>query len=150
MGYGHVLFANSSAAKKALELDGSYMQSRYIKVQPPLTPKLIQEVKDTSRVVKPPGCHTVFVKNLPYDATEDDIIESLRVCGPISKVRLAVWGHTQQQKGFGYVEFKREESAEIAVKKSATLVVKGRPVFIDFETGAPKASYKAKDSKAKK
>lgn len=112
-----------------------------MKVTTPLPPRILQQT-DTSKVVKPPGCKTVFIKNLPYDATENDVIESLRVCGPIQRVRLAVWGHTKQLKGFGYVDFKREESAEIAVKKSSTLTVKGRKVFCDFETGKPKASYK--------
>ena len=150
LGYGHILFSNAASRKKALELDGTYLKNRYIKVQEPLTPKVLQksvhseEGSSSNKVIKAPaGCKTVFVKNLPYDATENDVIESLRVCGPINKVRLAVWGHTEQLKGFGYVDFKREESAEIAVKKSGILAVKGRKVICDFETGAPKASYKS-------
>lgn len=112
-----------------------------MKVSTPLPPRVLQQT-DKSKVVKPPGCRTVFIKNIPYDATESDVIESMRVCGPIQKVRLAVWGHTKQLKGFGYIDFKREESAEIAVKKSGTLAVKGRKIICDFETGKPKASYK--------
>ena len=58
---------------------------------------------------------------------------------------MAVWGHTNQLKGFGYVDFKSEESAEIAVKKSLSsegIAVKGRPTICDFETGQPKGSFK--------
>lgn len=127
-------------------MDGTYMQSRYIKVQRPMTPKVLQIERDPSKIIKPPGCRTVFVKNLPYDIVDVDVIEALRVCGPINSVRLAVWSHTGQLKGFGYVEFKREESAEIAVKKSGQVDVKGRKVIIDFETGAPRASYKGKNA----
>jgi nucleolin len=95
-----------------------------------------------TNVTRPAGCRSVFVKNIPYDTTEADMTQAFMVCGPITNVRLAVWGNTKQLKGFGYVDFKREDSAEIAVKKSGQLAVKGRPVIIDFETGAPKKSFK--------
>ena len=64
--------------------------------------------------VRPVGCKTVFVKNLPYEVTEEQIQQTFMVCGPIAGVRLATWGHTGSQKGFCYVDFKREDSAEIA------------------------------------
>merc|ERR1711907_384508 len=79
----------------------------------------------------PPGCRRVFVKNLPYDCTEEEVSECFKECGKITSVRLAVWGHTQQLKGFGYVDFKKEESAVIAVKKNGKLSLKKRPLIID-------------------
>ena len=139
-GYGHVEFPTAQLATKALELDGTDMKNRYIKVQRPKPPRIFQQVKD--KVERPVGCRSVFVKNLPYDTTEDEVKEAFMVCGPVTNVRLAVWGHTQQLKGFGYIDFKREDSAEIAVKKSGVLGVKCRKVIIDFETGTQKASFK--------
>ena len=85
---------------------------------------------------------SVFVKNIPYDTTEEDMREAFKVCGVIDGVRLAVWGHTNQLKGFGYVDFKKEESAEIAVKKTGAISIKGRVVLVDFETGKAKLSFK--------
>jgi len=140
-GYGHVVFQRAENATKALELDGSYMMKRYIKVARPLTPRILQQA-DSSKVARPPGCRTVFVKNLPYDASEEEVSSAFMVCGQVVGVRLASWGHTSTKKGFGYVDFKREDSAEIAVKKTGSLLVKGRPAIIDFETGAPKLSFK--------
>lgn len=161
-GYGHVKFCAPEMATKALEQDGEfykdnptiynvftflcysgmYMQNRFIKVDRPMVPRVLQK-KEITQIVRPPGCHTVFVKNIPYDCTQDDVKESFMVCGKINNVRLAVWGHTNQLKGFGYVEFKSEESAEIAVKKSGAILVKGRPVICDFETNQPKRSFKS-------
>ena len=124
------------------------MKGRYIKVDRPQTPRALSSADKTkSNVVRPAGCRSVFVKNIPYDTTEEEVTETFKVCGPITSVRLAVWGNTKQLKGFGYVDFKREDSAEIAVKKSGILSLKGRPVVIDFETGAPKKSFKKLDGK---
>ena len=90
------------------------------------------------------------MKNIPYDSNETDMMDAFKVCGPITNVRLAMWGNTKQLKGFGYIDFKREDSAEIAVKKSGQLTVKGRPVIIDFETGVPKQSFKKFDTNTNK
>ena len=37
-------------------------------------------------------------------------------------VRLAMWNHTKQQKGFGYVEFEKEAGADSDAKKSGMKV----------------------------
>lgn len=114
-GYGHVEFTTSEAAQQAFELDGcDFLDTgRYLKIERPQTPRALQ-VAQRENISRPPGCRTVFVKNLPYEITEEEITKAMQVCGPIAKVRLAVWGHTGQLKGFGYVDFKREDSAEIA------------------------------------
>ena len=151
-GYGHVEFESGETAEKALDMDGSYMMKRYIKVAKPMVPRILQSAAAAaaSGGPKPTGCKSVFVKNIPYDSTEDDIKEAFKVFGPIVNVRLAVWGHTNQLKGFGYVDFKREDSAGIAIKKTGTVTVKGRPVLIDYETGAPKMSFKGGGGGGKK
>lgn len=148
-GYGHVEFTNAEMATKALEMDGCDMQNRYIKVARPMTPRLFQAIEETPKIEKPIGCRSVFVKNIPYEVTEEDVKEAMKVCGPIESIRLAVWGHTKKLKGFGYIDFVREESSEIAVKKSGHLQIKGRPVLIDFETGQAKASFKKVEGKRK-
>ena len=45
------------------------------------------------------------------------------------------WGHTNKLKGIGYVQFEKEESAVIAVKKRGEIRVGSRSVQIDFEGG---------------
>ena len=150
-GYGHVEFSKEAAAKDALKLDGSYLGKRFIKVTTPMVPRVLQKQQqvDTSKIKAPAGCRTIFVKNLPYDSTEDEISEAFKVFGKIQNVRIPVWGHTNQQKGVAYLDFKREDSAEIAVKKGSQTQIRGRFLVVDFETGAPKGSFKG-GSSAKK
>lgn len=151
-GYGHVEFEDEESSEKAIELSGQYIQNRYITIERPLVPRSL--AGKTEQTEKIPGCRTIFVRNLPYDVTESEIREQFMVFGPIVSVRLAVWNHTNNLKGFGYIEFKREDSAEIAVKKSGSIRLKGRIISADFETSGPKKGYKglndpAKSSKSK-
>ena len=134
------------------------MQNRYIKVEKPNPPKASAaiEVADKSApaavINAPAGCTTIFIKNLPYDVNEEEVESYFKVFGPINNVRLARWGHTNQLKGFGYVCFKRPDSAEIAVKKSklaGEVSLKGRTILCDFETGAPKLSFQRQVTKQK-
>lgn len=124
---------------------GNYLGKRFIKVDRPMAPRATAQAESAAKedVVRPPGCKTVFIKNLPYECTEQEIEEKFMVFGKIISVRLAKWGHTNQLKGFGYVEFKREDSADIAVRKSGSVSLQGRAVICDFETGKPKGSFKS-------
>lgn len=88
-GYGHVEFSSAAGAQLAFELDGcDYLDTgRFVKIAPPKVPHAISsaaaatatagsgssEKKDTV------GCRTVFVKNLPYDASEEEIREVFQV-----------------------------------------------------------------------
>lgn len=143
-GYAHIEFkkGGEESVGKALALNGVSMMGRYLTVQMAQAPKGGGAAAVTPGK-KPPGCDTVFVKNLPYNITEDTIRDAFTFCGKIRTIRLAIWQHTQQQKGFCYIQFEKENAAEIAVKKQGVIQVGGRKVFVDYETGAPKASYKA-------
>lgn len=89
----------------------------------------------------PEDCTTIFVGNLPFEITEDEVGDRFRWCGEISSVRLAYNWRNKQFKGFGYVEFKDN----ISVTKSLEMNgkdVKGRNIIVDFESGQQKGSYK--------
>eukprot|EP00903_Cladosiphon_okamuranus_P020342 g18662.t1 len=144
-GYAHVAFAGTGGARAAFGRDGRYLNGRYLTVQAPQEPATEKARRANRKAEQPAGCKTVFVKNLPYDADEAGVNEALSGCGRIVSVRLAVWNHTQKLKGFGYVEFASERGAESCVRKQESLSVGGRPLVVDFETGAPKGSFRRQD-----
>lgn len=139
-GYGHVEFKNAANATKALEFNGQYIQDRYVTIDRPQVPRLFAEPHIPS--TKPAGCRTIYIKNLPYEITESEISEQFKVYGPIQNIRLSSWNHTGKMKGFGYIDYKREDSAEIAVKKSGSIILQGRTIVVDFESNKPKLSFK--------
>ena len=80
------------------------------------------------------------MKNLPYDIPSDALRRSFEKFGKINDVRLAVHNHTQRQKGFGYVTFVKETSAEAAVRGQGEVRVRGRAVYVDYDApgGGPR------------
>lgn len=141
-GYAHIDFVSQEALQKALSLNNSNMMGRYLEVKPA---NRRRSGADYVPSAKPAGCRTVFVKNLPYDTNEREVHDAFQFCGKIAEVRLARWGHTQQLKGIGYVQFLKEESAVTAVKKRGTIFVGNRNVVVDYEDGNPKASFRTGD-----
>ena len=157
-GFGHVVFASQETRTRALssEVNGKELGGRYITVKEANAPRAGTTIGAAlgGRPVReqPKGCKTVFVRNLPYTATEEDILESFRVCGKIldGGVRIARNHSTGQSKGFGYVEYKNEEGALASVQKAAKpfgLQVQGRPVFVDYDEGTMKNSFRSGDGK---
>ena len=140
-GYGHIEFESIKSVKAALSHDGMKMGKRFLSVKMPLTPRVVAESESKTKTMRPNGCKTVFVKNLPYDATEVTLKEAFKDFGKIASIRLAVWNHTGASKGFGYVEFEREMAAETAMHKKG-LTVGGRLVSLDYEAGIPKKSFR--------
>lgn len=146
-GYAHVVFESEKAIPKALELDGKYLFKRYLSVRRAQTPRTLELALKESKTVKKAvvGCKTVFIKQLPYDVEEQTIREALSNCGTITSIRLPLWNHTKKLKGFGYVEFSKEDEAVAAVKRSG-MKVGGRMVIINLDVaGAPKASFRQVD-----
>ena len=71
---------------------------------------------------------TIFVNNLPFDITESEILENLQEFGNIKTVRI-IKSSDGQCRGYSYVEFYNEKSANIACEKGFT-TIKTRKVLL--------------------
>ncbi|KAK3996773.1 putative RNA-binding protein [Cladorrhinum sp. PSN332] len=58
----------------------------------------------------------IFVGNLSFAVTEDDLREHFSKCGPIRWVKVATFEDTGKCKGYGWVNFEEPEAAQWAVK----------------------------------
>ena len=54
---------------------------------------------------------TVFIGNIPYDATESSLTEIFAEVGPVLELRLVSDRDTGKLKGYGFVEFEDPRSA---------------------------------------
>jgi RNA recognition motif-containing protein len=55
---------------------------------------------------------TIYVGNLPFDTTEDDLRDLFRQYGEVSKVSLVNDRETGRSRGFGFVEMPLDQALE--------------------------------------
>jgi nucleolin len=148
-GFGYVDFAEKSSATAALELNETEWEGRTIKVNysHPKADKPAGDNKFGAGGAKrqfndelSEASSTLFVGNLPFSATEDQVWEIFGEFGKVSNVRLPTDKEDGRPKGFGYVEFLSQEDATKAVEKgrgSEGLEIDGRALRLDFSTPRP-------------
>jgi len=83
---------------------------------------------------------TVFVSNLDFEVTENDIQEFMSSSGTVVEVRL-VKHPTGKSKGYAFVEFEKKEDAEGAKARDNELMGK-RPVYISECDPEKKTGFK--------
>ena len=175
-GFGHIKFGSSESYTKALQLNGQYIGKRYLTIQP--ANKTIQSgnrsgksIEDPALVQKPPkDCCTIYVNNLPYDATETDIYTAFQKHTPnvrivetvdnttdtkgngggqfdekeFGGVRIAKNSVTRQSKGFAYIDFVNHKECQKLMTAAVTknVMVGGRIVRLDYDTGRIRGSFR--------
>ncbi|KAJ8769404.1 hypothetical protein K2173_002724 [Erythroxylum novogranatense] len=72
------------------------------------------------------------VGNIPYDATEEQLIDICREVGPVVSFRLVIDRETGKPKGYGFCEYKDEETALSARRNLQGYVINGRQLRVDF------------------
>ena len=59
----------------------------------------------------------LYVGNLPYTATEDQLREVFEQAGEIESVQIVTDKFTNKSRGFGFIEMATQEGAEEAIKR---------------------------------
>lgn len=73
----------------------------------------------------------LYVGNLAYSVTEDDLRELFAEHGEIASVKLIMDQYTGQSKGFGFVEMPNNAEADTAIKALNETAIKGRNVKVN-------------------
>lgn len=134
-GFAFVRFKTVEAKENALLLNGTLMHNRELSVRQNKGRAIGGRPREsrpprTGLSRKAPGCSTIFVGNLPWEAVEKDLEELFGDCGEIKNCRIVRQSWTDKSRGFGYVEFTEEASVDTAVQKNVSLLE--RPLRIDF------------------
>ncbi|KAG7217532.1 hypothetical protein INR49_021459 [Caranx melampygus] len=120
--FGYVDFSSEEDLQKALELNGKKFMGQELKLDKARSKDSSQEGK------KERDTRTLFVKNLPFSATVDDLRE---VFEDAVDVRLPP-GQNGSNRGIAYIEFKTEAEAEKMLEEAQGADVQGRSIIIDF------------------
>ena len=73
----------------------------------------------------------IYVGNLAYSITEDDLREAFATYGEISSVSLITDKFSGESKGFGFVEMPNNSEADAAIKGLNETPMKGRNVKVN-------------------
>ena len=72
----------------------------------------------------------VYVGNLNYKLTEDDLKDYFSQCGTVEDVKIITDFNTGQSKGFAFITFSSEEEMESAIEKNGE-ELEGRKLFVN-------------------
>jgi RNA recognition motif-containing protein len=73
----------------------------------------------------------IYVGNLAYSVTEDELREAFAGFGEISSVSLITDRFSGQSKGFGFVEMPNNSEADAAIKALNETPLKGRNIKVN-------------------
>lgn len=73
----------------------------------------------------------IYVGNLAYSVTQDDLRDAFGAYGEISSVNLITDKFTGDSKGFGFVEMPNNSEADAAIKALNETPLKGRNIKVN-------------------
>ncbi|HUS71550.1 MAG TPA: RNA-binding protein [Sedimentisphaerales bacterium] len=73
----------------------------------------------------------IYVGNLLFDVTEDELRELFEPFGQVTEVRMIMDKFSGKSKGFGFIEMPSKEEAEKAIEELNAKDLKGRPMNVN-------------------
>uniref|UniRef100_A0A8C9NKK9 Nucleolin n=1 Tax=Serinus canaria TaxID=9135 RepID=A0A8C9NKK9_SERCA len=135
--FGYVDFSSAEDLDKALQMNGKKLMGLEVKLEKAKSKEAMKEDK------KERDARTLFLKNLPYRITEDNIRE---VFENALEVRI-VMNKDGSSKGMAYIEFKTEAEANKALEEKQGTEIEGRAVVIDFTGEKSQQEHQKGESK---
>uniref|UniRef100_A0A672L3R2 Nucleolin n=1 Tax=Sinocyclocheilus grahami TaxID=75366 RepID=A0A672L3R2_SINGR len=120
--FGYVDFASEEELQKALGLNGKKLMGLPVKLDKARSKENSLENK------KERDSRTLFVKNLPYSITQEELQE---VFDQATDIRIPM-GSNGSSRGIAYLEFKSEAIAEKTMEEAQGSDVQGRSIIVDF------------------
>ncbi|KAG1938910.1 putative RNA-binding protein [Pimephales promelas] len=142
-GYVYVDLRSEAEVERALRLNRDYMGGRYIEVfrtnnfknkMPAKESKkernFARELRDDEEEEDVAESGRLFIRNLPYTCTEEDLKEVFIKHGPISEVHFPIDSLTKKPKGFAFVTYMIPENAVSALTQLDGHVFQGRVLHV--------------------
>ncbi|XP_064808681.1 nucleolin [Oncorhynchus masou masou] len=120
--FGYVEFATAEDMQTAMELNGKKCMGQELKMDKARSKGNSQDEK------KDRDARTLFVKNLPFSATEDDLKE---VFADAVEIRIPP-GQDGSNRGIAYIAFKTEAIADKMLTEAQGADVQGRSIMVDY------------------
>lgn len=83
----------------------------------------------------------IYVGNLSYDATEQDLEKAFAQYGHITEINAIKDRATGRSKGFAFITFEIQKEAEAALKANDVKLL-GRNMRVNMATDKPRGGYR--------
>ena len=77
----------------------------------------------------------IFVGNLPFSMNDDRLKEEFSKFGAVESAKIVTEKHTGRSRGYGFVEFTDQASADAAIKAMNGLNFENRPLTVSIAKG---------------
>ena len=74
---------------------------------------------------------SVYVGNLPYDTTEEQVVDLFKQFGEVNRAALVTDRETGRPRGFGFVEMPNDNEARKAIEGLSGKDFQGRPLTVN-------------------
>jgi len=81
----------------------------------------------------------IYVGNLDYKVTEDDLKGVFEECGTVEEVKIITDKYTQRSKGFGFIVMNNDDEAKAAIDKLNGVTLGDRELAVN--EARPKKQY---------
>ena len=155
-GFAYVDFATAEAVTEAVGLSEKLLTGRRVLIKDsksfegrPEKPKDDSVLKDI-KSGKPPS-KRIFVGNLAFETTKEDLEKHFQWCGEVLDVHVATFEDSGKCKGYAWVEFEDLEASEAAMRGWVLLKDKADgDVDSDDEENAQEDDGEKRNSRSKK
>lgn len=86
----------------------------------------------------------IYVGQLPYSVTEEELREMFLEFGEVTKLNLIMDRYSGQSKGFGFIEMPNNSEADQAIKGLNKSMVKGREIKVNQAEERKKKTFRRK------
>jgi RNA recognition motif-containing protein len=115
-GFAYVDFQSAESVDKALRLSEKLIGGRRVLIKNSKDFQGRPEKSMKSLESRPPSTKRIFVGNLEFDISKEDLEHHFQICGPIHNVHMATFEDSGKCKGYAWVEFEQLSSAESAMR----------------------------------
>ncbi|XP_058087263.1 uncharacterized protein LOC131234422 [Magnolia sinica] len=137
-GVGYIEFYDAMSVPMAIALSGHQLFGQPVMVKPSEAEKnLVQSSASVSGSGALSGqgiARKLYVGNLHFNMTEDQLRQVFEPFGPVELVQLPLDLETGQCKGFGFVQFAQLEHAKAAQSLNGKLEIAGRVIKVSAVT----------------
>ncbi|KAJ1692375.1 hypothetical protein LUZ63_009073 [Rhynchospora breviuscula] len=128
-GFAFVTMSSVEDCEHVIEnLDGSQLNGRTMRVNFSDRPNdKVPLYKETE--------HKLFVGNLSWSATSEDLEKLFKKCGNVVSARVLYDGDTGRSRGYGFVSYSTQEEMEEALQTLEGEELEGRPIRVSLAQG---------------